>query len=103
MQALAFALAGCMGMDVVHILGKARQPIQKLRIELAAWRAPVDPRRLTVVTLRFVLTGDVASAQIERAIQLSRDRVLFRVALDAAGHRLPHRVRDRIERGASAG
>lgn len=73
-QALAFGLAGCMGMDVVHILEKARQPVEKLRIELAAWRAPVEPRRVTVVTLRFVVTGEVVSAQIERAIQLSHDK-----------------------------
>jgi putative redox protein len=73
-QTLAFALAGCMGMDVVHILNKARQPLKGLRAELTASRAETEPRRITEVTLRFVVSGAVPEAQVERAIQLSRDK-----------------------------
>lgn len=73
-QALAFALAGCMGMDVVHILRKARQDLRGLAIHLVAERAQDDPHRLTAVTMEFVLTGTIADAQIQRAIDLSRDK-----------------------------
>ncbi len=40
-QALAFALAGCMGMDVVHILRKGRLDLRGLKIALTAERASV--------------------------------------------------------------
>jgi putative redox protein len=72
-QALAFALAGCMASDIVHILTKGRQPLQGFRAELTGRRAETDPRRLVEVDLRFVVTGDVPPDKVERAIALSRE------------------------------
>src|SRR3954451_11298727 len=62
-QALAFALAGCMGMDVVHILRKGRLDLQGLKISLSAERAADDPHRITAVTIHFVVTGAVPKDQ----------------------------------------
>ena len=45
MQALAFALAGCMGMDVVHILRKGRHDLRGLSISLTGERSQEDPHR----------------------------------------------------------
>lgn len=73
-QALAFALAGCMGMDVVHILKKARQDLRGLGIHLVAERAQDDPHRVTAVLMEFSITGAIAESQIQRAIDLSRDK-----------------------------
>jgi putative redox protein len=73
-QALAFALAGCMAMDVVHILRKARLDLRGLKVSLAAERAPEDPRRITTVAIDFTVTGDVPKDQIQRAIDLSRQK-----------------------------
>ena len=89
-QTLAFALAGCMGMDVVHILTKGRLDLRGLRVSLVAERAPEDPHRITAVTIDFGVTGD-----IPRGAGPARDRsvareVLLGVALDAAGHRVSH-------------
>jgi putative redox protein len=72
-QALAFALAGCMAIDVVHILQKGRLPLVSLRAELEALRAPRDPRRLVSVRLHFRVGGDVPPEKVERAIALSRE------------------------------
>ena len=72
-QALAFALAGCMAIDVVHILRKGRLDLRGLRAELVAERAPRDPRRLVRVRLHFRVTGDVSADKVERAIALSRE------------------------------
>jgi putative redox protein len=72
-QALAFALAGCMATDVVHILKKGRLPLTSLRAELKAQRAPRDPKRLVSVHLHFRVGGDVPAAKVERAIALSRE------------------------------
>jgi putative redox protein len=73
-QALALALAGCMSVDVVHILERGRQPLRGLRARLRAERAPEDPHRLVHVDLRFEVTGAVAPDKVERAIALSREK-----------------------------
>jgi len=73
-QALVFALAGCMGMDIVHILKKGRHELRGLKVSLVAERAPGDPHRLTSVKADFAVTGDIPKEQIRRAIDLSHDK-----------------------------
>ena len=73
-QALAFALAGCMSIDVVHILTKGRLPLRALRAHLEAERHPQDPKRLVAVRLHFAVEGDVPADKVERAIALSREK-----------------------------
>lgn len=73
-QALAFALAGCMGMDVVHILQKGRHDLRGLRIALVAQRADDNPHRITAVSIEVSVTGDIPRDQIQRAIDLSHDK-----------------------------
>lgn len=73
-QAIAFALAGCMGMDVVYILQKGRQDLKGLKISLSAERAQDDPHRITAVTIDFTVTGNIAKDQIQRAVDLSHDK-----------------------------
>lgn len=74
MQALAFAVAGCMAMDVVHVLKKGRHDLRGLRADLTGTRTPDAPRRFTSVALHFTVTGSASTEQIARAIQLSRDK-----------------------------
>src|SRR5262249_12414260 len=73
-QTLAFALAGCMGMDVVHILRKGRVDLQGLKVTLVAERAQEDPHRITAVTIDVAVTGPVPEAQVQRAIDLSHEK-----------------------------
>ena len=73
-QAMAFALAGCMAMDLVYILQKARQDLRGLAIEMSAERAPDTPHRITSVDMRFTVTGSVGEVQVRRAIDLSREK-----------------------------
>jgi putative redox protein len=73
-QALAFALAACMSIDVVHILTKGRREPRALQTHLTARRMDTDPRRLSSVTLRFTVTGDVPEEKVARAIALSREK-----------------------------
>ena len=74
MQALAFALASCMAMDVVHILKKGRHDMRGLKADLKGERAPEDPRRFTSIELKYTITGEVPNEAVERAIELSRDK-----------------------------
>ena len=73
-QALTFALAGCMTMDVGYILTKARQPFRALRSHLVADRAPEDPHRIVRMHLQVTVEGDVPADAVARAIALSYEK-----------------------------
>lgn len=73
-QALVFALAGCMGMDVVHVLRKGRHDLRGLRVAIVADRAQEDPHRVTAVAIDFSVTGAVPKETIQRAIDLSHQK-----------------------------
>src|SRR5206468_3652629 len=73
-QALAFALAGCMVMDVLAVLRRGRFALTGLTAHLVAERAPSDPKRIVKVNLRFTLAGQIPEHRVARAIQLSRER-----------------------------
>jgi len=95
-QTLAFALAGCMAADIVHLLTKGRHPLRALRAHLVADRAQDDPHRFVRIALHFTVEGAVPAAAVERAISLSRDKycsvwhsmrqdIEFRVTSDQPG------------------
>ena len=73
-QTLAFALAGCMAMDVAYILTKGKHEYHALSAHLEAARADENPHRILRVTLHFTVGGDVPDDAIERAIALSREK-----------------------------
>lgn len=73
-ELLGAALAGCMAIDVGHILTRGRHPFTSLRTKLVAERAAEEPHRFLSVTLHFDIGGAVPVDAIERAIQLSRDK-----------------------------
>jgi putative redox protein len=73
-QTLVFALAGCMGMDVVYILQKGRYDLRGLKVSLVAERAQQDPHRVTAITIDFTVTGAVPREQVQRAIDLSHEK-----------------------------
>ena len=74
MQALVFALAGCMAADVVFILTKGRHALSALRARLTAQRAQETPHRLLRVDLHFEIDGAVPEDAVQRAIALSREK-----------------------------
>src|SRR3954465_15099450 len=74
MQALALALAGCMAMDVVHVIRKGRHDLRGLRADLSGTRAPDEPRRFTAMTLHYAITGTVPEATVARAVDLSKEK-----------------------------
>lgn len=74
LSTLAASLAGCMAIDVVHILERMRTPPASLHLSLRATRAPEEPRRLVSVDLRCDIGGDVPEKNVRRALELSRER-----------------------------
>jgi putative redox protein len=72
-QALGFAIAGCMTTDVVHILTTGRHLMTAVRSHLVAERAQDDPHRFLRMTLHLTIEGDVPADAAERAVALSRE------------------------------
>ena len=73
-QALGFAMAGCMTMDVGYILTKGRQPFTALRSHLVADRAQDEPHRFVRMHLHVTVHGDVPPDAVARAIALSHEK-----------------------------
>jgi putative redox protein len=73
-QALGFAIAGCMTTDVAHMLQRGRYAFRGLHSHTVADRAPGDPHRFVRIELQITVQGDVPSDAVERAISLSRDK-----------------------------
>jgi putative redox protein len=71
-QALAYALMGCMAMDVVHVLQKGRHDLRALSVTFDSTRAQHSPRRYVSIRLHFTVTGRVPESAVAHAIELSR-------------------------------
>jgi uncharacterized OsmC-like protein len=71
-EALAYAVAGCMAMDVVHVIRKGRYPLEAMAVTVGGERAHSQPRRFTALAIHFEITGDVPPHVVDRAIELSR-------------------------------
>lgn len=75
METVLIGTGGCTAYDVVHILRKARAPVSDCVVEIAAERAPEDPKVFTSIHLHFIVSGKGLKAQqVERAIQLSAEK-----------------------------
>ena len=73
-EMLGASLAGCMAMDLVHMLKRGRHDLRSLRATLLAERAPEDPKRFTAVTLHCAIEGSVPHDAVARAVELSRTK-----------------------------
>jgi len=73
-QALAYAVMGCMAMDVVHVVEKGRHRLEAMTVTFEGKRAEHPPRRFETMSLHFQLTGEIPAAVVERAIALSREK-----------------------------
>jgi putative redox protein len=74
MQALAFGFAGCMAMDVVHMIRKGRHDLRACRVDLTGERAPTNPHRFLAFDVRFTITGNVPQDVVDRAVALSHEK-----------------------------
>jgi putative redox protein len=75
-QTLLLSLAGCMGVDLVMILGKSRVPVQALEVVVTGERNDDAPRyfRSLVLTYRLKGPGEEDQVKLERAVHLSKEK-----------------------------
>jgi putative redox protein len=74
MQMLAMSLAGCMAIDIVHILTRGRHTISSLSTTFTGERAPEEPHRFLKIDLRFSIATSASADQVQRALDLSRNK-----------------------------
>jgi putative redox protein len=74
METLLAALAGCSSMDVIKILKKQRQHLERLEVEVNAERADAIPAVFTKIHLRFKAHGAVDLKKLEKAVALSVEK-----------------------------
>lgn len=72
MATLIGAAAACSATDVVMILGKMRQPLAALTVEIEGDRREEEPRRYVALRLRFRARGEGLDLdRLRRAVELS--------------------------------
>lgn len=74
METLLSALAGCSAIDVIHIMGKQRQDLQGLAVEVEGERADAVPAVFTKIHLRFIGGGPIDLAKFQKAVELSMEK-----------------------------
>jgi putative redox protein len=72
MQALLAAVAGCMAIDIVHILKRMRRAPERLSARVSGQRADDHPKRFVSIRLEFTATGGaVTQDRLEQSVELS--------------------------------
>ena len=74
MELVLMGTGACSAIDVVHILRKGRSNLTGLKADLTGHRTSETPHRFVSVDLHFTVTGNVPADQIQRAIDLSREK-----------------------------
>ncbi len=74
LEMVLLGLAGCSGIDVLHILKKKRIELQGLWIDIEAERKDTHPKVFTQVNVNFRFRGtDLSQKALETAVQLSME------------------------------
>jgi putative redox protein len=82
MELVLMGMGACSAIDVMHMLRKGRQAVTDCVVELEAERATDDPKVFTHIKLHYIVTGRaLAAAQVERAINLSKDKYCSATAM----------------------
>lgn len=71
MQLVAAALGGCSSIDVLEILKKQRQEVERFRVRVEGERVDSTPRVFKALRIVFEIDGDVDPKKAQRAVALS--------------------------------
>jgi putative redox protein len=74
METLLAALAGCSALDVLHIMKKQRQHLERLEVEVEGQRADAIPAVFTKIHVRFIGYGPIDLPQFQKAVALSTEK-----------------------------
>jgi putative redox protein len=75
MELLLLGAGGCACIDLVMILGKARQKVVDAWVEIGGERRQEMPRYYTDIEMHFVIKGmDISERHVSRAIDLAMEK-----------------------------
>lgn len=75
MELLLLGVAGCTGIDIVHILGKKRITLDQFEVRVRGKRADDYPMIYTEIEIEYLLwADDLAPKAVEQAIALSEEK-----------------------------
>ncbi|MFC1996202.1 OsmC family protein [Chloroflexota bacterium] len=75
MELLLLGVAGCTGIDIVHILSKKRINLERFEVSVRGKRADDYPKVYTEIEIKYLFWADELSPKaVEQAIQLSEDK-----------------------------
>jgi len=75
MELVLVALAGCMGVDISHILTKKRQKVEDIRINVVGFRRDEHPRVYTNIKIDVEVVGKgISPKAVEDAVKLSLEK-----------------------------
>ena len=92
MEMLLMGMGGCASYDVMSMLKKGRQNVEKCEAQIEAERADAVPAVFTKIHLKFVVTGrKLKEAQVKRAVELSAEKYCSAsIMMEAAGVEVGH-------------
>jgi putative redox protein len=75
MELLLLGMAGCTGVDIVHILGKKRITLDQFEVRVRGKRADEHPRVYTEIEIEYLFWADDLNPKaVVQAIQLSEEK-----------------------------
>ena len=75
MELLLLGVAGCTGIDIVHILGKKRITLDQFEVRVRGKRADDFPKVYTEIEIEYLFwADDLAPKAVEQAIELSEEK-----------------------------
>lgn len=85
MELLLAGVASCSAMDIVHILRKQKEPLERLEYAIEGARGDATPAPFTKIRMTFIGHGPVDAHKFERAVALSVEKYCsVRLSLDPA-------------------
>lgn len=71
---LLISAAACAAHDVIEILRKQREPLEKLKVVCTGEQLPDPPYTFTAIHLHYLVHGRVKPASLAKAIDLSENK-----------------------------
>jgi putative redox protein len=82
MELMLMSLGACSAIDIIQILKKQKQKIEKFNISVNGERDPDNiPSLFTTIDVHFILTGELEKNKVERAIKLSVEKYCSATAI----------------------
>ncbi|MFN3589023.1 MAG: OsmC family protein [Spirosomataceae bacterium] len=93
MEMLLMGLGGCSAIDVILILKKQRQILEDIQIEVSGERQKIEGTEMSPFTsmhIHFILTGDLDTQKVEKAIQMSMEKYCSATAQFQSSAQITH-------------